>query len=157
MDPDGVTRCGLHLWDRGVAGPLQLGQRDGTTGIATGEVHSYMSSARLSAMGINRSVTVTLSQAGSIYQVDVLDANGQRMTPMMSLPVSIVTTQLDGVSITGALPATQRQVTFNSLGMRTTGAAGNQLITLFNKDGLIYSVVIFPTGKTRWCTTPTCP
>jgi hypothetical protein len=48
-------------------------------------------------------------------------------------------------------------VQYNSRGMRVGGgAAANQLMTLTNSQGRVYSVVVAPSGKAKYCLTSSC-
>ena len=110
---------------------------------AVSEFSSNLNLARVVAMNRNRQATVTIQLVAGLINVSGT-AGG---TPIFS-PQALST------SVTG-LPAGTTNVVFSSLGLST--AAANQVIQIVNTRGLIYSVLVMPSGKVTWCTTPTCP
>jgi type IV pilus assembly protein PilA len=100
--------------------------------------------ARVVAINRNRQATVTIQVLGSGYiGVDAV-AGG----------APIFSTQTMNGNVTG-LPAGPMNVVFSSMGLST--AAANQLIPIVNTRGVVYSVVVMPSGKVTWCANSTCP
>lgn len=124
-------------------GYLQWNARSQLKQAAT-ELQGELNLARLAAMNRNRSVTVTAGIVNGRVQATFIDGNGVQVMPAHSM-LTLVT------GVTGG------PVTFNSLGVRVGGGAGNQLITLTNTQGLTYSIAITPAGKSTWCLQATCP
>lgn len=105
----------------------------------TVELTSTLSLARMAAMNRNQTTQVDLTLVGSRVQI----TTGGLMGP-----------QPMGNSVTGF---TGGPVQFSSLGLRLGGGAGDQLITLTNGRGQVYSVRVTPAGKANWCPKSTCP
>lgn len=106
---------------------------------AMNEIAGALTFSRAAAMNRNTTVTVTLSMVGSKVQV----SPGGLMPP---------TTM--GIHVTGF---TGGPVSFNSLGLRQGGGNADQLITVTNSRGRIYSAVVTPGGKIDWCPKSNCP
>ena len=111
---------------------------------AVSEFSSNLNLARVVAMNRNRQATVTI-QVGGGGLIDVSGTAGG--TPIFS-------TQTLSGSVTG-LPGGTANVLFSSMGL--SAAAANQVIQLVNTRGLVYSVLVMPSGKVTWCATSTCP
>jgi prepilin-type N-terminal cleavage/methylation domain-containing protein len=118
---------------------------------AVSEIASNLNLARAVAMNRNRQATVTiqLSPAGvvQISGVTVLTA-----APLTTLDVFPAQT-MNG-SVTG-LPGGPVNVVFSSMGLSTSTV--NQAIQIANVRGLVYSLLVMPSGKVTWCATSTCP
>lgn len=102
------------------------------------ELHGALNLSRMMAMNQNTTVTVTLATVMGRVQYSnnagILPTTlGNRVTAFAGGPVA-----------------------FNSMGLRQGGGAGNQVITLTNSQGLVYSVVVTPGGKVNWCPTAVC-
>ncbi len=111
---------------------------------AVSEFAGNLNLARVVAMNRNRQATVTIQVLGSGYiGVDAI-AGG----------APIFSTQTMNGSVTG-LPGGTTNVVFSSMGLST--AAANQLIPIVNTGGLVYSVLVMPSGKVTWCAKSTCP
>jgi type IV fimbrial biogenesis protein FimT len=111
---------------------------------AVSEFAGNLNLARVVAMNRNRQATVTIQVLGSgLIGVDAI-AGG---TPIFG-------TQTLNASVTG-LPSGPTNVVFSSMGL--SKAAANQVIPLVNARGVVYSVVVMPSGKVTWCANSTCP
>ena len=110
---------------------------------AVSEFSSNLNLARVVAMNRNRQATVTIQLVGGLINVSG-NAGG---TPIFS-------PQILSSSVTG-LPGGTANVLFSSMGL--SAAAANQVIQLVNTRGLIYSVLVMPSGKVTWCAQSTCP
>ena len=112
---------------------------------AVSEFASNLNLARVVAMNRNRQATVTIQVGGG----GLINVSGSTTgaNPIFS-------PQIMNSSVTG-LPGGTTNVFFSSMGLST--AAANQVIQLTNTRGVIYSVVVMPSGKVTWCVKPTCP
>lgn len=110
------------------------------------EIHSQLGVSRLLAMNRNTSVNLAVVVAGSQVSLTLTDATG----------VQVVSPQTINVSHVTAVGGTTT-IQFNSLGLRSSGAAGDQLMTVGNDRGLTYSVRVTQGGKASWCPKATCP
>lgn len=110
---------------------------------AVSEFSSNLNLARVVAMNRNRQATVTIQLVGGLINVSGT-AGG---TPIFS-------PQTLSSSVTG-LPGGTANVLFSSMGL--SAAAANQVIQLVNTRGLVYSVLVMPSGKVTWCAQSTCP
>ena len=110
---------------------------------AVSEFSSNLNLARVVAMNRNRQATVTIQLVGGLINVSG-NAGG---TPIFS-------PQTLSSSVTG-LPGGTANVLFSSMGL--SAAAANQVIQLVNTRGLVYSVLVMPSGKVTWCAKSTCP
>jgi type IV fimbrial biogenesis protein FimT len=110
---------------------------------AVSEFSSNLNLARVVAMNRNRQATVTIQLVGGLINVSG-NAGG---TPIFS-------PQTLSSSVTG-LPGGTANVLFSSMGL--SAAAANQVIQLVNTRGLVYSVLVMPSGKVTWCAQSTCP
>ena len=111
---------------------------------AVSEFSSNLNLARIVAMNRNRQATVTI-QVGGGGLINVSGTAGG--TPIFS-------PQTLSSSVTG-LPGGTANVLFSSMGL--SAAAANQVIQLVNTRGLVYSVLVMPSGKVTWCAQSTCP
>ena len=112
---------------------------------AVSQFTSNLNLARIVAMNRNRQATVTIQVGGG----GLINVSG---TTTGAIP--IFSTQSMSSSVTG-LPGGTTNVLFSSLGL--SKAAANQLIPIVNTRGLVYSVLVMPSGKVTWCPNPTCP
>jgi type IV fimbrial biogenesis protein FimT len=111
---------------------------------AVSEFAGNLNLARVVAMNRNRQATVTIQVLGSgLIGVDGV-AGG---TPIFG-------TQTMSGSVTG-LPGGTTNVVFSSMGLTTAATA--QVIPLVNRNGVVYSVSVTPSGKVTWCLKATCP
>ena len=107
---------------------------------ATTEVSHTLTFGRTAAMNRNSTVTISLALVGQRVQLSTGGVS----------PPTMLASRVTGFS--------GGPVSFSSLGMRVGGpVAANQLVTLTNSDGLVYSIAVAPGGKTRWCAKATCP
>ena len=111
---------------------------------AVSEFSSNLNLARIVAMNRNRQATVTI-QVGGGGLINVSGTAGG--TPIFS-------PQTLSSSVTG-LPGGTANVLFSSMGL--SAAAANQVIQLVNTRGVVYSVLVMPSGKVTWCAQSTCP
>ena len=112
---------------------------------AVSEFASNLNLARVVAMNRNRQATVTIQVGGG----GLINVSG---TTTGANP--IFSPQDLNSSVTG-LPGGTTNVLFSSMGL--SAAAANQVIQLVNTRGLVYSVLVTPSGKVTWCPRPTCP
>ncbi|MEZ4211530.1 MAG: prepilin-type N-terminal cleavage/methylation domain-containing protein [Nitrospira sp.] len=105
---------------------------------ATTELAGSLNLARMAAMNRNLAVTVTLALVSGKVNVDF----GGALTPVV-LPQTVV-------AFTGG-PTVQ----FTQQGL--SGSAANVPLTLVSQQGMIYSVLVTPSGKVNWCAHATCP
>lgn len=111
---------------------------------AVNEIASDLNLARVVAMNRNRQATVTIQLSGSgVVQVSGT-ASGLAIFPAQTM----------SGSVTG-LPGGTTNLAFSSMGLST--AAVNQVIQIANARGLVYSVLVMPSGKVTWCTKSACP
>jgi prepilin-type N-terminal cleavage/methylation domain-containing protein len=111
---------------------------------ATTEINSELSLSRMAAMNRNTTVTVSLAVAGGKVSATFTDGTGAQV-----MPPAAMQNQVTGVA--------GGPIVFNSLGLRVGGGAGNQTVTVTNKNGLTYSIRVTPAGKVNWCPQATCP
>jgi type IV fimbrial biogenesis protein FimT len=112
---------------------------------AVSEFSSNLTLARIVAMNRNRQATVTIQVGGG----GLINISGNTTGA-----VPIFSTQILSSSVTG-LPGGTTNVLFSSMGL--SGTAANQVIQIVNSRGLIYSVLVMPSGKVTWCAKSTCP
>jgi hypothetical protein len=134
------------------------------------ELNGTFNVARIMAMSQNATITIKLSGASSSISGTAVSLTGSYATPITitttrtisgsesvvsTAPLTGEVTQL--VMTPGIGSPLKAWVQFNSRGMRISGAATtNQLVTLTNTQGRVYSVTVAPSGKARWCLTSTC-
>jgi prepilin-type N-terminal cleavage/methylation domain-containing protein len=118
---------------------------------AVSEIASNLNLARAVAMNRNRQATVTiqLSPAG-VVQISGVTI----LTPVPLTTLNIFPPETMNGNVTG-LPGGTVNVVFSSMGLSTSTV--NQTIQIANTRGLVYSLVVTPSGKVTWCTTSTCP
>jgi Tfp pilus assembly protein FimT len=165
---------------------LVLGLIGLTTAIATGyyttavpqarlreavtELNSTFNVARIMAMSQNALITIKLDGSSSSISGTAVSLTGSYASPititttrtiagaetvLSTSPLTGEVTQL--VMSPGIGAPLKAWVQFNSRGMRVGGgAATNQLMTLTNTQGRVYSVVVAPSGKAKWCLTSSC-
>ena len=112
---------------------------------AVSEFSGNLNLARIVAMNRNRQATVTIQVGGS----GLINISGNTTGG-----IPIFSTQTMNRSVTG-LPGGTTNVVFSSMGLSRTAA--NQVIPIVNTRGLIYSVLVMPSGKVTWCAKSTCP
>ena len=112
---------------------------------AVSEFSSNLTLARIVAMNRNRQATVTIQVGGG----GLINVSGSTTGA-----IPIFSTQTLSSSVTG-LPGGTTNVLFSSMGL--SAAAANQVIQLVNTRGLVYSVLVMPSGKVTWCAKSTCP
>ena len=110
----------------------------------TVEIANQMTLARMAAMNRNKTVTVSLSVSGGQVHLVSTDSAGAAVTADMT-PMRHVTQVSGG------------PVTFNSLGMRTSGGATAQQIAISTSSNQTFSVAIATSGKVFPCYKATCP
>lgn len=122
-----------------MAGPSFLKMVAGST-LKQGavELASSLKLARTAAMGRNQTVVLTLATVGGLVQYST---------------GGVFNTETIGNEVTAF---TGGPISFNSLGLRQGGGNSNQLITLTNTEGVVYSIVVTPGGRVSWCPTSTC-
>ena len=137
---------------------------------ATTELNSTFNVARIMAMSQNATITIKLNGSSSSISGTAVSLTGSYASPItmtttrtVSGSESVVsTTPLNGevtqlVMSPGIGSPVKAWVQFNSRGMRVGGGATtNQLVTLTNTQGRVYSVVVAPSGKAKWCMTSSC-
>lgn len=111
---------------------------------AVTEINSQLSMARFVAMNRNTTVNAAVTVASGQLIIAAADAAGA--------PVFQQTTNVPHVANMGPTA-----IQFNSLGLRSGGGAGDQLMTVDNDKGLRYSIRVTPGGKSSWCSKSTCP
>ena len=111
---------------------------------AVSGLSSNLNLARVVAMNRNRQATVTI-QVGAGGLIDVSGNAGG---------TSIFGPHTLHRNVTG-LPGGTTNVLFSSMGL--SAATANQVIQIANAKGLVYSVLVMPSGKVTWCTTSACP
>ena len=112
---------------------------------AVSEFAGNLNLARVVAMNRNRQATVTIQVGGG----GLINVSG---TTTGANP--IFSPQTMSSSVTG-LPGGTTNILFSSMGL--SAAAANQVIQIVNTRGLVYSVLVTPSGKVTWCPKPTCP
>ena len=113
---------------------------------ATAEVASQLTMARMVAMNRNRSVDVTIQDSGTSIRVSaVLSSTAALAVPTVVLDKTI---EYFGNTVVGS-PV---NVSFSSMGQRTSGGMAVQTIGVCNPERLQYSVTIIPVGKVNWST-----
>lgn len=116
---------------------------------AVSEFTGNLNLARVVAMNRNRQATVTIQVLGS----GLIQTSG--VTGVAPAPIiNIFPAQTMNRSVT-ALPGGTTNVVFSSMGLSTSTA--NQLIPIVNSRGVVYSVLVRPSGKVTWCPQSTCP
>lgn len=112
---------------------------------AVSEFSSNLTLARVVAMNRNRQATVTIQVgAGGLINVSGTTTGAN----------PIFSPQIMNSSVTG-LPGGTTNILFSSMGL--SAAAANQVVQLVNIRGLVYSVLVMPSGKVTWCPKSTCP
>lgn len=109
---------------------------------ALSEISGGLGYARVAAMNRNRTISVTLSMVGNAVQVRNQAANQALLL---------------GSHVTGFTVTNGPSVSFSSLGLRSGGGVGNQLITITNDKGVVYSIAVTPGGKITACAMAACP
>jgi type IV fimbrial biogenesis protein FimT len=112
---------------------------------ATLEVANILTMARMAAMNRNKTVTVSLATTGGVVNITAAEAS----SGVSVMPLATAMGQVNQVS--------GGPVSFNSLGMRSTGSAGNQLVALSTVSNKTYSVVVGANGKVFPCFKTSCP
>jgi len=117
---------------------------------ATSEIATQLTLARMAGMNRNRSVDVTVqTSAGAIHISAVASSSGASVINDKSFPASVT-------SVIGS-PVL---VSFSSMGTKTSGGTGTQMIGVCDKYNRQYSVTIIPSGKVNWSVTSSgtpCP
>ncbi len=122
------------------------------------EFASNLNLARVVAMNRNRQATVTIQVLGG----GVVQASGA--TGIAPAQSTIFPVQSMNGSVTGfqpiiggvpGLPNALTNVSFWSNGLSSVPA--NTVISIVNTRGLVYSVLVMPSGKVTWCAKSTCP
>ncbi|MGH7259980.1 MAG: GspH/FimT family pseudopilin [Nitrospiraceae bacterium] len=137
---------------------------------AVTELNGTFNVARIMAMSQNATITIKLNGASSSISGSAVTLTGSYTTPITitttrtilgsetvvsSTPLNGEVTQL--VMSPGIMSPVKAWVQYNSRGMRVGGGATtNQLVTLTNTQGRVYSVVVAPSGKAKWCMTSSC-
>lgn len=115
---------------------------------ATSEIATQLVLARMAAMNRNRNVDVTVQVVGGLVHLSAA-ASGASVIKDITFPTQVP-------SIVGS-PVT---VSFSSLGIKTSGGTGTQLIGVCDTYKRQYSVSVIPSGKVNWSVNPTgnpCP
>lgn len=112
---------------------------------ATLEIADTLTMARMAAMNRNKTVTVSLAASGGIVHVSVAEASSGTLV----IPDTTTMSQVNQVA--------GGPVSFNSLGMRTTGSTGGQQVALSTVNNHTYSVLITASGKVIPCFKASCP
>lgn len=121
---------------------------------AVTQIGNALTLSRTAAMNRDKIVTVTLASAGGTVTLGATDsANGvvspgQTMQPAITGIVSVPPPNPPAGPIT---------VQFSPRGIRSNPiGTADLLITVSNKNGLQYSLVVKPTGKVKWCPASVC-
>ena len=109
-------------------------------------INTQLVMGRFAAMNRNSTVTVTVAAVPSQVNITATDASG---APAFVAP----TISASHVTAVGGVTTFQ----FNSMGLRADNGGVDQLLTVNNDTGLIYSVLVTGGGKARWCPKSTCP
>jgi prepilin-type N-terminal cleavage/methylation domain-containing protein len=112
---------------------------------ATLEVANILTTARMAAMNRNRTVTVSLAATGGVVNITAAESS----SGVHVMPMATAMGQVNQVS--------GGPISFNSLGMRTTGSGGTQLVALSTVSNQTYSVVVAASGKVYPCFATSCP
>ncbi len=137
---------------------------------AAGELNGTFNVARIMAMSQNATITIKLNGATSSTSGTTVTLTGSYATPITMTTTRTIagaesvvsTTPLNGevtqlVMSPGIGSPIKAWVQYNSRGMRVGGGATtSQLMTLTNTQGRVYSVVVAPSGKAKWCMTSSC-
>jgi prepilin-type N-terminal cleavage/methylation domain-containing protein len=129
---------------------------------ATTDLHGNLALARMMAMNQNAAVNIAVGAIACPPNTTSCGINGVSFTQQLNGTTVVVIPPIPLASrnITAALTTGGTTVQLNSLGLRIGGPIPpgdpNQYITLTNTDNLIYSIVITPVGKIRWCPASTC-
>lgn len=134
---------------------------------ATTELHSTFGLARILAMSNNATVTVKLSGASQSGSPNITLTGSYSNPIRVTLTRTIagaestiqsnpITGEIASLTVTPGLNDSgfKPWVRFNSMGMRV--GTGDQIITLTNTQGRIYSVNVSPGGKAKYCMAPSC-
>ena len=105
----------------------------------TAEIASQLTLARMAGMNRNRSVDVTVMNAGGVVSLSTVPSSGGPAINSASFPTHVK-------SVVGS-PVT---VSFSSMGVRTSGGTGVQTIGVCDTYGRQYSVTIIASGKVNW-------
>jgi prepilin-type N-terminal cleavage/methylation domain-containing protein len=105
----------------------------------TAEVAGQLTLARMAGMNRNRSVDVTVMNAGGVVSLSAVPSSGGPVINSATFPAHVK-------SVVGS-PVT---VSFSSMGVRTSGGTGVQTIGLCDTYGRQYSVTIIASGKVNW-------
>ena len=125
---------------------------------AVTEFASNLNVARVVAMNRSRQATVTIQVLGS----GVVQASG--VTGVAPALTTIFPVQSMNGSVTGfqpivggvpGVPNALTNVSFWSNGL--SSVPQNTVISIVNTRGLVYSVLVMPSGKVTWCAKSTCP
>jgi prepilin-type N-terminal cleavage/methylation domain-containing protein len=109
------------------------------------EFSSNLSLARVVAMNRNRQATVTIQ----VLPSGIVQVSGVTPPLLPIFPNQTMTSNVTG------LPGGTTNVLFSSMGL--SAAAANQVIQVVNTRGVVYSVLVMPSGKVTWCPKSTCP
>lgn len=133
---------------------------------AATDLQSNLALARMMAMNVNATVTMTIGPIACPPDTTSCGVNGATFTRTLNTvpPVTALTVPslpLASRNITASLVTGGTTVQISSLGLRIGGPVPpapdlNQYITLTNTDNLTYSVAVTPGGKVRWCAAPRC-
>jgi prepilin-type N-terminal cleavage/methylation domain-containing protein len=117
---------------------------------ATSEIATQLTLARMAGMNRNRSVDVTVQVTGGAVHISgMVPPSGPWVINDKSFPTSVT-------SVIGS-PV---MVSFSSMGIRTSGGTGTQMIGVCDRYKRQYSVTILPSGKVNWSIDPSgtpCP
>jgi prepilin-type N-terminal cleavage/methylation domain-containing protein len=107
---------------------------------ATSEIATQLTLARMAAMNRNRSVDVTVQDSGGTIHISaVIPSSGVAVMNDKSIAARVT-------SVIGS-PV---MISFSSLGLRTSGGTGTQMIGVCDTYKRQYSVTIIPSGKVNW-------
>ncbi|MDF0642910.1 MAG: prepilin-type N-terminal cleavage/methylation domain-containing protein [Nitrospira sp.] len=109
---------------------------------AMSEITGDLNLAKLVAMNRNRQASVTIQASGALIEVSGV-SGGQQIFPTRTLMPRVTT-----------LPGGPATVNFSSMGLSTTAAS--QTIQIQNERGLIYTLLVLPSGKVSWCAKTSC-
>lgn len=133
---------------------------------AATDLQSNLALARMTAMNVNSTVTMTIGPIACPPDTVSCGVIGATFTRVLNTvpPATVLTVPsipLASRNITASLVTGGTTVQISSLGLRIGGPVPpapdlNQYVTLTNTDNLTYSIVVTPGGKVRWCAAARC-
>ena len=117
-------------------------------------IQSNLMLARMAAMNRNKIVNVNFSLTSGQVTINSLDATNALVLPPATMMGHVTAVDVTNSSGTFVTPGA---ISFNSMGLRNGGpVALPQVVRVTNDKGQVYSAVVTPGGKVRWCPSSTC-